>query len=71
MKLNVGGYDRIGRIVIGVVLLLVGMTAPISGAWQLIAFVVAGIALVTGIVQYCPVNHLFGIDTCKLEKKRE
>lgn len=70
MKLNVGGYDRIGRIVIGVALLLVGMAAPVSDAWQLVAFVVAGIALVTGIVQYCPVNHLFGINTCKLEDKK-
>lgn len=70
MKLNVGGYDRIGRIVIGVVLLLVAMAAPLSAGWQITAFVVAGIALVTGLLQYCPVNHLFGINTCKMEEKK-
>ena len=70
MKLNVGGYDRIGRYVLGVVLLLVGMAAPISAMWQTVAFVVGGIALVTAAVGYCPVNHLFGINTCKLDGKK-
>lgn len=70
MKLNVGGYDRIARIVIGVVLLLVGMAAPLDATWQVIAFVAAGIALLTAFVQYCPINHLFGINTCKLEEKK-
>lgn len=70
MKLNVGGYDRIGRFVLGVVLLLVGMAAPISGALQVAVFVIAAIALVTAVVQYCPVNQLFGINTCKLEEKK-
>ncbi|MBU0620313.1 MAG: DUF2892 domain-containing protein [Gammaproteobacteria bacterium] len=70
MKLNVGGYDRIGRYVLGVVLLLVGMAAPLSAMWQTVVFVVAAIALLTAAVQYCPVNHLFGINTCKLEEKK-
>ena len=70
MKLNVGGYDRIGRFVLGAVLLLVGVAAPLSAVWQTVVFVVAAIALVTAGVQYCPVNQLFGINTCELDEKK-
>lgn len=70
MKLNVGGYDRIGRFVLGVVLLLVGMAAPLSALWQTVVFVVAGIALVTAVVRFCPANYLLGINTCKIEEKK-
>ncbi|MBI5891461.1 MAG: DUF2892 domain-containing protein [Nitrosomonadales bacterium] len=70
MKLNVGGFDRVGRIVIGVVLLLVGLTAPLSATWQVIVLVVAAIALATGAVRFCPVNYMLGINTCKLEEKK-
>jgi hypothetical protein len=70
MKPNVGGMDRIGRIVIGVVLLIVGLAAPISAFWQIVALVVAAVALVTAFVRFCPANYLLGINTCKLEEKK-
>lgn len=70
MKLNVGGYDRIARLVLGVVLLLVGMAAPLSALWQTVVFVVAAIALVTAVVRFCPINFLLDINTCKLEDKK-
>jgi hypothetical protein len=70
MKPNVGGIDRIGRIVVGIVLLVVGMAAPISAMWQTVALVVAAIALITAVVQFCPLNALLGINTCKLDEKK-
>ncbi len=70
MKCNVGGVDRTGRIVIGIVLLIVGLVAPIEMAWRVVALVVAAIALVTGIVRFCPVNWFFGINSCKSEEKK-
>lgn len=70
MKPNVGGMDRIARIVLGIVLLIVGLAAPISTIWQILALVVAAIALVTAVVRFCPANLLLGINTCKLEEKK-
>jgi hypothetical protein len=70
MKPNVGGIDRTGRIVLGIVLLVVGLVAPIGMTWQIVALVVAAIALVTGVVRFCPVNYLFGINTCDLDGKK-
>ena len=70
MKCNVGGIDRIGRIVIGIVLLVVGLAAPIEMTWRIVALVIAAIALVTAIVRFCPANALFGVNTCEGESKK-
>ncbi len=70
MKCNVGGIDRTGRIVLGVVLLIVGLVTPIELTWRIVALVVAGIALVTATVRFCPANAIFGINTCESEEKK-
>lgn len=70
MKHNVGGVDRIGRIVVGIVLLIVGLAAPIEMTWRVVALVVAAVALVTATVRFCPANWLLGINTCEREEKK-
>ena len=70
MKRNVGGIDRIARIVIGIVLLIVGLTAPVGMTWQVVALVIAAIALVTAVVRFCPANAILGINTSELEEKK-
>lgn len=69
MKCNVGGYDMAARLILGVVLVVVGLTVPMAMAWQVAVYVVAAIALVTGLVRYCPINALFGLNTCSKSKK--
>ena len=70
MKCNVGGMDRTGRIVLGVVLLIVGLAAPVELIWRIVALVVAGIALVTAVVRFCPANAMLGINSCEDEGKK-
>jgi disulfide bond formation protein DsbB len=70
MKCNVGGIDRTGRIVLGIVLLVVGLAAPLEMTWRIVALVVAAVALVTAILGFCPANAIFGINTCKGESKK-
>lgn len=70
MKHNVGGIDRIGRIVLGVVLLIVGLVAPLDMAWRIAALVVAAVALVTAIVRFCPANWMLGINTCETKQQK-
>lgn len=60
MKSNVGGIDRIVRIVVGLV--LIGLTlAGQIGAWGWIGIV----PLATGALGWCPPYSLLGINTCK------
>ncbi|ADE11734.1 YgaP family membrane protein [Sideroxydans lithotrophicus] len=63
MKLNVGGIDRILRIVVG--LALIGATlAGMIGVWGWIGVV----PLLTGIFKFCPAYAIFGMTTCPMEK---
>ncbi|GAB3553747.1 DUF2892 domain-containing protein [Noviherbaspirillum agri] len=63
MQANVGGIDRILRIVVG--LALIGATVMGAiGAWGWLGVV----PLATGLFGFCPAYPLLGIRTCKLKK---
>lgn len=64
MKMNVGGADRMIRIVAGLV--LIGLTlAGQIGVWGWIGVM----PLLTGIFGFCPPYMLFGINSCPMHKK--
>jgi hypothetical protein len=65
-KTNVGGFDRILRIVVGLVLLL-GFFLGWGGSlnWLLLIGIVP---LATGILQTCPAYALLGINTCPMKR---
>lgn len=60
---NVGGVDRVIRIVIGVVALIAGFAVIESTGWQIVAIVVGAGVLLTAFVGFCPVNRLLRINT--------
>lgn len=60
MKSNVGGIDRVVRIVVGLVLIGLTLTGQI-GAWGWVGLV----PLATGALGWCPPYSLLGINTCK------
>lgn len=62
MKANVGGIDRILRIIIGAALILWALLGGPIWAW------IGVLPLVTGILRFCPVYPLLGINTCHLDK---
>lgn len=64
MKLNVGGVDRILRIVAGLVLIALAATGTV-GVWGWIGVV----PLVTGIFKFCPAYAIFGMNTCPMHKE--
>ena len=62
MQTNVGGVDRIARIVIGIALLLFALFSEGSYRW----FGLIGLVpLATGLLGWCPAYLPFGIKTCK------
>lgn len=63
MKANVGGIDRILRIVVGLVLIALAVTGTV-GLWGWIGIV----PLATGALGFCPLYPLFGFSTCPLRK---
>ena len=64
MKANVGGIDRILRIVIGLALLALTLTGTI-GAWGWIGLVPLG----TALMKFCPLYTVLGINSCPISQK--
>ena len=63
MDRNVGGFDRILRVVVSIALLLFGYRNRDRTVGTL-AFVAGSDIFATAVIQRCPLNALFGIDTC-------
>ncbi|MDZ7853740.1 MAG: DUF2892 domain-containing protein [Halomonas sp.] len=60
MTSNVGGIDKIARIVIGAALILLALTGTI-GVWGWIGV----LPLATGLFNFCPAWKLLGVNTRK------
>jgi hypothetical protein len=63
MGTNVGGIDRILRVVVGLAILsqfFVGLQTP----WALIGLVPLG----TALIGYCPAYSLLGLNTCPVKR---
>ncbi len=63
MKTNVGTFDRIARVVIGLALVALALTGTI-GAWGWIGVV----PLLTGSIGFCPAYKLIGLNTCPVAR---
>ena len=65
MKANVGGIDRVLRILAGLgILSLVFVLDGSARWWGLVGLV----PLLTGIFNFCPAYTLLGLRTCPLQK---
>ncbi|MGG2399281.1 DUF2892 domain-containing protein [Pseudomonas sp. SH1-B] len=62
MKTNVGTLDRSLRIAAGLMLIALSLAGAI-GLWGWIGVV----PLATGVLRFCPVYPLLGINTCKMK----
>ena len=59
MSKNEGTLDRAARILLGVVLLALAATGTL-GAWAWVGIV----PLATGLLGWCPLYSLIGVNTC-------
>ena len=64
MTQNVGGIDRILRIVVGLVLIGLAATGTV-GWWGWLGIVL----LATGALGGCPPYAIFGFNTCAMKNK--
>lgn len=62
MKTNVGGIDKILRILVGLALVAWAIMGGPVWAW------VGVVALGTGLIGFCPIYPLLGLNTCPMKK---
>jgi hypothetical protein len=66
MKVNVGGIDRVVRILAGIgILSLVFILEGNARYWGLVGI----LPLATGLFRFCPAYSIFGLSSCPMERK--
>jgi len=65
MKKNMGTVDRIIRIILAIVILVLYLTDQLSGLALIILGIIAVIFLLTSLIGFCPLYVPFKISTRK------
>jgi len=69
MKKTVGSIDKIFRIILGIILLILAFATSVGPAGKVILIILAIVVLLTALTGICPLYSLFGISTCKVKNK--
>lgn len=64
---NVGGIDRILRIVVGLALIAGFFFSGVAAPWVYL-YLLGIIPLATGVFSTCPLYSLLGISTCPVKR---
>lgn len=64
MKKNMGGADRIIRLIIAAVIAILFFTNVITGTLGIILLILGGVFVLTSLVGFCPLYLPFGFNTC-------
>lgn len=65
MKKNMGGADRVIRVIIAAIIAVLYFTKVIPGTLGIVLLALAGIFVLTSLISFCPLYAPFGINTCK------
>lgn len=70
MKKNMGTTDKIVRVILAIVMIILYFQGVVTGFWGIVLLVLAGIFLLTSLVSFCPLYLPFGIKTTKTEGEK-
>jgi hypothetical protein len=65
MKKNVGSIDKIIRLLLAAIFIILFFTNVVVGIFGYILLALAAILILTSVFSFCPIFMLFGINTCK------
>ena len=65
MKSNIGGTEKTIRLIIGAILVLAGYFGGLPTWGAVICYALAAVAIITGIIDFCPIWSILGINTRK------
>ena len=68
MKKNMGGTDRILRIIIALIAVTLYFTNIISGTLAYVLLTLSAVFVLTSFMRFCPLYSIFGLNTCKLKE---
>ena len=65
MKANMGGADKVVRLIVAVIIAVLYFTHVIGGTLGLVLLALGGVFVLTSLISFCPLYTIFGINTCK------
>jgi len=65
MKLNMGSWDRIIRLFVTLLVVILLITGVLNGTLAVILGIIAIIFFITGVTGFCPLYVIFGVSTKK------
>lgn len=65
MKKNMGGLDRIIRIIIAAIIGFLYYNGTVEGTLAYVLLALGSVFLLTSLVNSCPLYSLVGLNTCK------
>ena len=71
MKKNISTVDRIIRLLLATIALVLYFTHQIEGVLAIILAILALIVAATDVFNFCPIYHLLGISTNKKQLEHE
>ncbi len=63
MSANENTWDRVVRVVLGIILLYIWLGSVVSGTLGVILGIIGIILLITGVVGFCPLYKVLGLST--------
>ena len=67
MSTNVGGIDKILRIVVGLALIAFALFGPATVIWKWVGYI-GIVPILTALLGWCPAYTLIGVSTCPAKK---
>ncbi|HSH19459.1 MAG TPA: DUF2892 domain-containing protein [Draconibacterium sp.] len=68
MKKNLGSFDRIVRLLLAALFVILYFTQPVTGTLGILLLIVAGIFVITSLAGVCPLYLMLKIKTIKSKK---
>ena len=71
MKANMGTTDKVVRLVLALVFIILFFTHTVDGVFGYILLGLAGVIAVTSFIRFCPLYWPFGISTTKKSNQKK
>lgn len=68
MKKNMGGSDRLIRLIVALIVVILYWKGFIEGTLAYVLLALSAIFVITSLVSFCPLYTLVGLNTCKVKK---
>jgi len=65
MKKNMGGLDKLIRVILALVAGLLIYFEVVVGPLAYILLVIIGVFVITSLIGFCPLYGIFGVNSCR------